>query len=93
LITNVQVRLDIARQKIELELLIIDLLGFSSGSASAGSGAGKAATETRSPKFCFMNSVISPSAHRVKEKLVVAILLHLISDAEISWRKASIATV
>src|SRR5262249_39884815 len=32
--------------------------GFSSSSATAGSGSVIVATETRSPKFCFMNSVI-----------------------------------
>src|SRR5262249_50085902 len=32
--------------------------GFSSSSAAAGSGSAMVATETRSPKFCFMNSVI-----------------------------------
>ena len=32
--------------------------GFSSSSAVAGSGSANVATETRSPKFCFMNSVI-----------------------------------
>src|SRR5436190_11139122 len=31
---------------------------FSSSSAAACSGSAKVATETRSPKFCFMNSVI-----------------------------------
>src|SRR6516162_8681824 len=32
--------------------------GFSSSSATAGSGSVMVATETRSPKFCFINSVI-----------------------------------
>src|SRR5262249_29910177 len=32
--------------------------GFSSSSVAAGSGSAIVATETRSPKFCFMNSVI-----------------------------------
>ena len=53
---TVEMRLDVARQKIENELVVALLAGFSSLSASARSGWVKVAKETLSPKFDFMNS-------------------------------------
>jgi len=62
------VRLDIARQKLELELLIIDLAAFSSGSAHPPSGAGKSRDrDPIAPKFFFHELVISSSVPRVKK--------------------------
>src|SRR5713226_7838199 len=55
---TIKMRFDVARKEIELKFLVVDLFRFPSISPSAGSGCVKVATETRSPKFCFMNSVI-----------------------------------
>jgi hypothetical protein len=54
----VQMCFDVARQQMEFEFLVLFLSGSSSSSATAGSGSVIVATETLSPKFCFINSVI-----------------------------------
>jgi hypothetical protein len=67
----VQMRLDIARQQMELEFRVFCFLRLFSSSATAGSGSVIVATETWSPKFCFMNSVILDFSSSGEEIAVV----------------------